>query len=184
MNAASNSFDRVDRTENIRDRCDGDEFRAIGKKRTEVVENQEAVVCNRKVSQDGAVAFGQLLPWNQVGVVLHRGDNDFVAALHIDVAPAAGNQVDTSGGARREDALAGMLGTDEIADLLACFLVLLGCALAERVDTTVNVGVIALVHATQHLDYLPRPLGAGGVIEEDERPIAVDFLLKNRKVVA
>ena len=75
-------------------------------------------------------------------------------------------------------------GADERADLFAGFFVLLGAALAERVDAAVDVGVVALVDAAEDFDHLPRPLRAGGVVEKHERLIAVDGLLQDGKVVA
>ena len=128
--------------------------------------------------QHGAGALGQLLPGHEVRVVLHRGDEDFVAGLHVRVAPTAGDQVDAGGRAGREDDLAGVLGADEVADLLAGLFVLLGAALAERVDAAVDVGVVALVDAAEDVDHLPRPLRAGGVVEKHQRLIAVDVLLR------
>ena len=98
--------------------------------------------------------------------------------FHVCVAPAAGDQVDAGGRAGREDDFAGMLGADEVADFFAGFFVLLGAAFAERVDAAVDVGVIALVDAAEDFDHLPRALRAGGVVEEDERMIAVDVLLR------
>ncbi len=58
------------------------------------------------------------------------------------------------------------VGADEVADLFAGFFVLLGAAFAERVDAAVDVGVVALVDAAEDFDHLPRPLRAGGVVEE------------------
>ena len=96
----------------------------------------------------------------------------------VCVAPAAGDQVDAGGRAGGEDDFAGVLGADEVADFFAGFFVLLGAAFAERVDAAVDVGVVALVHAAEDVDHLPRALGAGGVVEKDERVIAVDVLLR------
>ena len=77
-----------------------------------------------------------------------------------------------------------LLGADERPDFFAGFFVLLGAAFAERVDAAMDVGVVAFVHAAEDVDHLPRPLRAGGVVEEHERLIAVDVLLQDREVVA
>ena len=42
---------------------------------------KQAVVGDRNVLEHGAGPLGQLLPGHEVRVVLHRGDEDFVAAL-------------------------------------------------------------------------------------------------------
>ena len=153
-------------------------------KRVERVEDQQAVVGDRNVLEDGAGPLGQLLPGHEVGVVLHRGDEDFVAGSDVRIAPTAGHQVDAGGRAGREDDFAGISAPMKARDFFAGFLVLLGAALAERVDAAVDVGVIALVHAAEHLDHLPRPLRAGGVVEKHQRPVAVDRLLQDRKILA
>ena len=73
--------DRIDRAEHVRDGGDGDDLRAVGEQRVECVEDEQAVVGDRDVAEDGAGARGQLLPGHEVRVVLHRGEQDFVAAL-------------------------------------------------------------------------------------------------------
>ena len=146
--------------------------------------DQQAVVGDRDVPQDGAGPLGQLLPRHEIRVVLHRGEQDFVAGSHVGVAPTAGHRVDAGRRAGREDDFAGVLGADERPDLLAGLFVLLGAPLAERVDAAVDVGVVVLVDAAQHVDHLPRPLRAGRVVEKHQRPVAVHRLLEDRKIVA
>ena len=71
-----------------------------------------------------------------------------------------------------------VLRADERPHFFAGLFVLLGAALAERVDAAVDVGVVVLVDAPQHVDHLPRPLRAGGVVEKHQRLVAVHHLLR------
>ena len=145
---------------------------------------EQAVVGDRNVLEHRAGALGQLLPGHEVGVVLHRGEEDFVAGLHVGIAPTAGDEVDAGGRAGGEDDFRALFGADEGADLFAGLFVQLGAPIAERVDAAMDVGVVAFVDASEDFDHLPRALRAGGVVEKDERVIAVDVLLQDRKVVA
>jgi hypothetical protein len=44
-----------------------------------------------------ANALAQHLPGNDIGVVLHLGDDDVIARVNLRVAPAVGDQVDPFG---------------------------------------------------------------------------------------
>ena len=45
--------------------------------------------------------LGQLMPGNEIRVVLHLGQQDFVAGAQVGVAPTAGHQIDALGRAVR-----------------------------------------------------------------------------------
>src|SRR5687768_13322512 len=122
------------------------------------------------------------MPGDEIGMMLHRGDENLVARFDVRITPTAGHQVDAGGAARSEDDFACVPRANESSDFLARFLVLLGTAFAKRVDAAVDVGIIALVNSAKHLDDLPRPLRAGCVVQEDERAVAVDHLLEDWKV--
>ena len=69
---------------------------------------------DRDVFQRGAGAGGELLPRNEVGVVLHLGREDDIAGLEVGGAPGLRDEVDRFGGAAREDDLGGVGGVDEL----------------------------------------------------------------------
>ena len=71
---------------------DRDELRAAGERGLELVEQQLAVVVDPDPVDLGADALGQLLPGNDVGVVLHLGQHDPVAGADVGGAPGCGRR--------------------------------------------------------------------------------------------
>ena len=88
------SADGIDRAQHVRDGRDGHDLRPLGQQRIERVELKPAVVGQGDVAQHGPGPLGQLLPGDEVRVVLHLGQQDFVALAHVGVAPASRHQVD------------------------------------------------------------------------------------------
>ena len=71
----------------------------------EPVEREGAVVEDRDEAEPGAGAFGEELPRDEVGVVLHLGEQDHVAGPEEFSAPGVRDEVDALGGAAGEDDL-------------------------------------------------------------------------------
>ena len=72
-----------------------------------------------EVDELGAGLAADLLPRDQVGVVLHDGDDDLVAGLQHRGCKALGDQVERLAGVAGEDDFVGLGGADEVGDLLA-----------------------------------------------------------------
>ena len=107
------------------------------------------------MANHGAGPLGQLIPGHEVRVVLHLGQQDFVAGADVGVAPAPRDQIDRMGRAGGEDDLLGRGGAiavgrfaggvDEGADLFPGRLVKLVDLFGQRVDAAMDVGVMVLV---------------------------------------
>ena len=102
-------------------------------------------------------------------MVLHVGDDDFVAWLHLRLAEGGSHKVDGFGGASGEDDLGGRAGIDKAAHALAGGLVEVGGLLRQVVHTTVYVCVDVEVLVTHSVEHAQGFLGSGGVVEIDER---------------
>ena len=76
VGAGGDIGDRVDRAERVADVGQGDEPRAAGEESVEVVEVEPAVIGDRNVREARAGRRGELLPRDEVGVVLHPGRDD------------------------------------------------------------------------------------------------------------
>ena len=120
--------DRVDRAEHVRHRGDGDDLGALGEQRSSSssFNRPSSVIGMWRRTAPGPL--GQLLPRHEVRVVLHRGEQDFVAGLHVRVAPTAGHEVDAGRRAGGEDDFLACRRVDERADFLAGLFVLLGAS--------------------------------------------------------
>jgi hypothetical protein len=113
--------------------------------------------------------------------MLQRRNQDLVARLEPRPDVTLRDQVDRLGRAADVDDLLGRTCVDEAADRLACSLVRVGGALAQRVHAAVDVGVVVLVVVVDGLDHCARTLARRGVVEIDER-LAVDLLIQDREV--
>ena len=125
-------------------------------------------------------ALGELLPGDDVGVVLHLGQHDAVAGADVGVAPGAGDEVDRLGRVADEDHLAAVGGADVVGDRRPGALVGGGRLGRERVRAAVDVGVVAALVAVDRLDRGEHPLGAGAAVEVGDR-LAVDLALERRE---
>jgi hypothetical protein len=149
----------------------------------EFIERERAVVVDRHDAQRGAGLLAGDLPGHDVGVVLHRRDDNLVAGAQKGAAEGGGDEVDGFGGATHEDDLVGPRGIDEAAHPLACRLVEVGGAVAEEMHAAVGVGVVLQVVAAHGLDNLDRLLRRRGTVEVGE-PAAAHRTCEQRKVVA
>ena len=96
---------------------DGDQARAGVQELFKFLQDQLAPVVDRGHAQDGILLVAQHLPGNDVGVMLHGGDQDFVAGLHVLPAVGLRDQVDALRGPAHEDDLPRIGGVQESLDL-------------------------------------------------------------------
>ena len=134
--------------------------------------------------QHGTRFRGNLLPRHEIRMMLHHGRENFVTRLEVGFAPTARHGIDRGCRALREDDFLRLAGIDELPDLFAGLLILLGTALAESMNSAMHVGVVVLVDAGDSIDHLPGPLRAGGVVEKHERMTVEHVAVENRKVFA
>ena len=126
---------------------EGDQLGLQAQQHLEDVEAEEAVVGDRDELEVAVLLLDEELPRDEVGVVLHLGQHDRVAAVDVPPAPRVGDEVDRLGRVAGEDDLVAVRGVDEARDLIAGRLVGRGRLLADRVDAAVDVGVVLAVVA-------------------------------------
>ena len=80
------------------------------------LEIERTVIENRPDDQAGTDLLAQLLPGDEIGMVLHAGDEDFVALPQIRTPPAGGHQIDALGGSAHEDDAARVRRPHEAGD--------------------------------------------------------------------
>ncbi len=97
--------------------------------------------------------MSDLLPRHQVGVVLHLGEQNFVARPQKLAAPRVGHQVDRHRRAGGEDDLFALCGPDEVADLGTGGFQFFVDLHAELIIAPVGVGVIPLVALPLFFDH-------------------------------
>ena len=131
-----------------------------------------------EVDELGAGLAADLLPRDQVGVVLHDGDDDLVAGLEHRRRKALGDQVERLARVAGEDDFVGLGGADKVGDLLANLRDSLGGLDGQRVQATQGVGVHALVEVALGVEHTSGALRGGGAIEEGD----LGMLLEQREL--
>jgi hypothetical protein len=147
----------------------------------ELRHEQLARFVHRRDTQHGAAILANHLPWDDVGVVLHGGDENLVARLDESLAVTVCDQVDGLGGSANEDDFALICCAEEPLHLHARGLVGRGRARAEQMHGAVHVGVVGHVVFTQGLKHGARLLSSRGVVEINER-LSMHLLVEDGEV--
>ena len=174
--------DRVDRAERVGDEVRGDDLDpACLRDLVEPVEAQLAGVFDPDHAELGAGALRDLLPGDEIRVVLELGDDGDVAGAEVVQSPGIGHEVERLGDVPREDHFLQRGGVDQRPHLLARPFVAGGRALGEVVDAAVHVCVRRLVELAHRVQHLPRFLRARGRVQVGQR-LPVDGVLEDRKI--
>ena len=127
-----------------------------------------------EVDELGAGLAADLLPRNQVGVVLHDGDDDLVTGFEHRGRKALGDQVERLARVAGEDDLISLGGADEVGDLLTHLRDGLGGLDGQRVQAAQGVGVHALVEIALGVEHAGGALRGGGAIEEGDLGVLLE----------
>ena len=98
-------LDRHDRTEHVRHMRDRHHLGARREQLLELVEQEIAVVVDRRPLDHRTLALAQKMPGHDVGMVLHDRQDDLVALFDAFGAERGGDQVDRFGRVAGEDDL-------------------------------------------------------------------------------
>src|SRR5215472_3201739 len=144
---------------------------------------QFAAVVDGSHAQGRAFFFAQNLPGHDVGVMLHGGDQNFIARADVLAAVGLGYQVDRFRGASRKDDLSAVRGVQKTLYRNPGLFVVLRRPLRESMHATMDIGVIVAIVVFNGFDYRHWLLRGGRVVQVDQR-LAVNALVKNGKIAA
>ncbi len=176
-------FDRIDRAERVGYVHHGDDAGLRPEHLQIGIHVQLAFVAYRDHLELGARLSGEHLPGNDVGVMLHGGDDDLVAFLETRAPVALRHQVDAFGAAAHQYHFAAIGSVDESLGRVSGTLVVVGRPLAQGVHAAMHVGIVPLVVVTHGIDDAAGLLTGGAVIQIDER-MAIHLLMQNREILA
>ena len=132
------------------------------------------VLVHAQVDQVGAGLAADLLPRDEVRVVLHDGDDHVVTGAEHGASQRASHEVQGLAGVPREDhlvaaGLAGLVhGAKERGDLVARLRDGLGCLDREAIEAAQRVGVHGLVEAALRVENRSRALRGGGAVKKGQ----------------
>ncbi len=174
---------RDNRPERVRHVDHRDDARAIGEEAVELVEPQLPAVVNRHRPERRTRLRAHELPRDDVGVVLHPGDEHLVTRLQERAAPGLRDQVDAVRTPAREDDLAAVCRVDEPLQQHARTFVGSRRPLAEHVRGAVDVRVGRRVVVGRGVDDRLRLLGRVRIVQVHER-VPVHLLVQDREIGA
>ena len=161
---------------------DSDHFRLRTEQLLILRKQQLALVVHRRHAQLRALLRAQHLPRHDVRVMLHRGDQHFIAGADIRLPVRLRYEVERLRRPAREDDLARPRRVHKRPHRLARLLELLGRNLRQVMYATVNIRVLALVIPHQRVDHRPRFLRSRRIVQIHQR-MPVHLRLQNRKIL-
>src|SRR5262245_35104722 len=117
MSQLDDSANGGDRAKRIGDVNNRDQTRASAQQLLILVEEKFAIITNRHDAQHRSGLFAQHLPGNNVGVMLHCREDDFIAGAKVGATPALGDEVNSLGGAPDEDDFARLSSAEKTTHL-------------------------------------------------------------------
>src|SRR5215467_13336357 len=108
----------------------------------EFVEQEIAIVVNWRPFDHCALAFPQKVPWHDIGMVLHDGEDNFITGLDTLAPERVSDKVDRLGGIAGKDDFFLATGAQKCAYRLARTLIGLGRLVCEIMETAMHVGIL------------------------------------------
>ena len=172
-------FHRIDAAKHVGNMADGDQLRLFADGLLNRFVGQRTVRFTIHVSERRACLAGDHLPRKHVAVVLHDGNDDFVACLHVMQRIAVSHKVQALGRVSCENHTALTRRMDEALYRLARILIHLRRLEAQRIKAAKRVRIRLLVKHLDRLNHAGRALGRRRIIQIHDR-----IVLQQRKIFA
>ena len=169
-----NHGDVVLHAQDVGDLRHRDDLGARSHLRSDLLGRDAVVLVHAQVDQVGTGLAADLLPRDEVRVVLHDGDDHVVAGLEHRAAQRASHKVEGLAGVSRKDNLAAaglarlVHGAQEGRNFVARLRDGLGRLDGETVEAAKRVGVHGLVEVALRVENNGRTLCGGGAVEKRE----------------
>ncbi len=169
MGRFGHGADIVDRADAVLDVGEGDHLGLFCEQGVVVIHVDLEAVGQADALDSGAGLLGNQVPRDEIGVMLHLGDQDQIARFQVGPTPRLRDEVDRLGCVADEDDFALIGSADKGGECLAGVLVEAGGLFRQLIDTAMNVRVGFAVEGRDRVNDGLRLLRAGGTVEEDER---------------
>ena len=170
---------RIDGAEDVGEGGDRHHFCSWGEELLVCLHIELSLIADRDHAELGALE----LPRDDIGVVLHRGDDHLVTRLHKGSTVGVCHGIDAVGGASGEYHLRSLPGMDKTGSGLPCRLVRLRRHAAEVMDATVDIRIGVEVALRESVDDALRTLCCGSVVEVDQRHLLIYGVPQGGKVL-
>jgi hypothetical protein len=139
------------------------------------------VTFDREVLQSGAGFACDDLPRNQIGMMLHLGDQNRIAGPEMRATPGARYEIDPFGRSASKNDRIRRSGSQVCGNRGPRFFVEFRGSSAQLVNSAVNIGMVLPIVPANFIDHAIRVLSRRGVVQIDQT-MAVYLLIQNRKV--
>ena len=120
-----------------------------------------------QIDQTGLFLPGHHLPGEDVGMVLHNGNQDLIPFPDVGHAPGVGHQIDGFGSVSGEDDLTVLRRPDKGRRGMPGLFIAVGRFHAPGVEAPQRIGVAGIIERGHFREYPGRPLGGGRVVKID-----------------
>ena len=133
--------------------------------RPHCIQVDSLLVRERAHKEARAAMLRELLPRDEIRMMVQRSHHDLVTFRHIRLAPCRRHEVQRLGGATREYQAFGIGDTNKLCDALPSGVVAVRRATRERVRAAMRIGVVVLVVVAHRVEHHTRFLRCGGRVE-------------------
>ena len=145
------------------------------------IQKQLALVVHGDYLNGNALLGGLQLPGNDVAMVLHGGDDDLIARLHLTFGKRRGQKVDAFGRTTGKDDFGRATGVDETAHRLARSLVKFRGLLGKEMHSAMHIGIHGIVFVGDGFHYTSGFLCGSSIVQIDQR-LAIHFPTENGEI--
>ena len=119
------------------------------------------------IFQNRFLAFCQLLPWDDIGMVLHVRDHDLITFIDKLIPKTAGYPIQACRRTTSEQHFVGFFGLNKMANFFPRGFIRMGRPFRQCMNATVNVGIVLMIIGSDRLQNGFRLLGGGSIIKID-----------------
>mmetsp|Transcript_4837 Transcript_4837/g.17566 ORF Transcript_4837/g.17566 Transcript_4837/m.17566 type:complete len:227 (-) Transcript_4837:43-723(-) len=181
MSSSDDFLHGVDTPEHVGDVDDGYDLGLVGQDGAEVIHIKTLLGIELNMLQHGSRLACNELPWDDVAMMFHLADDDFIPLLQIAHTPRVRDQVDRlCCPAREHDLLPPRV--HKLCDDLARSLVHVGSFHRQGMRPSVNIRVALLVELLHRLQHLHRLLARCRAIKIDKIFSSMHFLFQDGEI--
>ena len=183
MGQRRQSGDGIFSSQHVRYLGNGQQAGTLVKQAGDRIQLQRTVLVQRDHPQLRPDSGAQHLPRHDIGVMLHRADDDVVARADVGVSPAVRHEVNAFRGAANKHQFLRRAGVEERRRPLAHLLHARRSFRAEGMNAAMHRRIAVAVKFRLGVNHRFRLLRAGGAVEVGQR-LAINLAIEKREIRA
>ena len=181
MSYLDDAFHRIHKSKNIGNLGDANDTNALIQHLLKSIQIECSFSRHGNDTKVHALTLAKHLPRNDIGMMLHRTDDDFISFVTKSLTETECQEIDALGGATGEKYFRSATSIDKTTYRLARSLMEFGSLLAEEMNTAMHIGIHVVVFLRNRLHHTTRLLGGGSIVEINQR-LAIHRARKDGKV--